>query len=95
MPTVAEYRRFAVGVLTRVESHDTIDLSTLDIKAHADVPPGKVNAYLNDEIGKAVGGPMQLILQLLDYLEEYTDEGLTALGWLQRAAAETELRAGE
>jgi hypothetical protein len=95
MPTVTEYRRFAVGILTRVESHDNLDLSALDITAHADVPANKVNAYMNDEIGKALGGPLQLILQLLDYLEEYSDEGLSALGWLQRAAAEAELRSSE
>jgi hypothetical protein len=92
MPSVGDYRRFAVGVLTRVESHDNLDLSALDITAHADVPANRVNDYLNDEIGKAISGPLQLVLQLLDYLETYSDEGLTGLGWLQRAAADTELR---
>jgi|GEM_PF-4970643 hypothetical protein len=92
MPTTTEYRRFAVGVLTKVATRDDVDLSPLDVHVHVDVPVHEVSAFVNAEIARAMRGPMQLVAELLQYLEAHTGAGVTQQDWLQRAAADAELR---
>jgi hypothetical protein len=92
LPTTAEYRRYTVGVMTKVTSRDDVDLSPLDVHAHVDVPVREVSAFVNAELARAMRGPMQIIAQLLEYLDAYGAAGVTQQDWLQRAAADAELR---
>lgn len=92
MPTTAEYRRYAVGVMTKVTSRDNVDLSPLDVHAHVDVPARDISAFVNAELTRAIRGPMQIIAQLLEYLDAYGAAGVTQQDWLQRAAADAEVR---
>lgn len=92
MPTTAQYRRYAVGVLTKVTTRDPVELSSLDLHAHVEVPVRDVSAFLNAELARAIRGPMQLVTQLLEYLEACGGADVTQQEWLQRAAADVEVR---
>jgi len=95
--TPADYRRHAIALITAVLGGDQslIGEERSPLGDPVSVPPADFEAFVSAEVTKALGGVTQLVVRLLIYLEDYTDEGVDRLGWLQRAAADVETTQSE
>jgi hypothetical protein len=94
MATVDEYRRFAVAELTQAVAADqSLEPVALNLSESTTMSAELVGAWASHEIEKAQAGTCLIAVQLLGYLETYTDgsEEPDRAGWLRRAAAELEL----